>query len=305
MNTIASCLDDALSGNPTDDEKQEAVFLDPKNVRSEVEKAKENFKGNPEGLNKKMEYLKSCMIQPDFLRAFAVEPVEKPTTLVISHMADLETSQIFISRCKQERVTVHAGLCSVIEATAVKLMLERGLTNQKSFKIPSAHTVNARAYYKSKEIEVGYGVQHYHMLNEVPANILSDFWNFARLFNQKFREDTVNKMSVQEDAIQELTGFSCVKLLGQPDYLNKMKYYTTANVGDVTSFLGHHKHIQVEYFIPVSQQYMSNFLFLNASHTIRGRFANSFFYHTHLMEAETAKLFSDTIFETIANVSKI
>ena len=305
MNSTASFLDDALSGNPADDdEEQIAVFLDPKNIKRETEKAMEHFRNNPEDLNQKIEYLKSCLMYPDFLKAFPVQSREKPTTLVIPHVADTETTRAFIARCKQEKVTVHAGLCSVIEATAVRLMRARGL-NQKSFDVSSAHTVNARAHYSSRDVEVGYGVQHYHMLNEVPADVLQNFWNFARVFNKRFREDMANKMSVQEDAIKELMNFSCFRLVEESDYLNNLKLYTTANVGDVTNFLGRHERVQVEYFIPYIQYFRLNFLFFNASHTIRGRLSNSLFYNTHLMESDTAQLFSDSIFETMANVTNI
>ena len=299
-------MDDIISGKEIDDSKQLGVFIDPQKLEPEMERIRQEFLRDPKYLQERREDLEKCLLETDFEKAYPVPPFQRPATGCVLRMLDKPNTSKLISKCRQEAVTVHAAISAAIEASIVKLLEESNLEKKDKYRISSAHTVLNRAFYESKQLELGHGVGHFTMHNDVPADAMTTFWDFAKCYAIKLKNARKQRANLQQNVIKELTNFSPIVQLdadGQGQPCKQMKYYMSANMTEVSPFFGDFTHVQLEYFCPFTKISLHNVLWLSSSHTLRGELVHSLQFNSHLVNEKTTKLLSDTLFQTLEEVT--
>ncbi|KAK8373369.1 hypothetical protein O3P69_016278 [Scylla paramamosain] len=84
----------------------------------------------------------------DIITTRMMELMEDEDHQIVLRDLDKETTQSFISKCKEEQITLNSGLLAVFNTSLVDFVLEGGL-EQDFYRIQELHAVNMRRYWSS------------------------------------------------------------------------------------------------------------------------------------------------------------
>ncbi|XP_063842202.1 uncharacterized protein LOC135089940 [Scylla paramamosain] len=109
---------------------------------------------------------------------------------------DKETYQTFISKCKEEQITLNSGLLAVFNTKLVDFVLEGGL-EQDFYRIQELHAVNMRRHWSSNT-SGALGAHRMMMRNVVstPLNWKDHFWDYARSIHKNITKSLQEKYAV-------------------------------------------------------------------------------------------------------------
>ncbi len=97
---------------------------------------------------------------------------------------DITTTQNFISKCKEENVTVNSGLTAVLNVSLVDFLRQGGL-EKEFYHIHEVHAVNLRRYWSGDTLgTLGVHAMDIDDVVSTPANWRENFWAYARNVNK-------------------------------------------------------------------------------------------------------------------------
>ncbi|MPC71114.1 hypothetical protein E2C01_065383 [Portunus trituberculatus] len=234
-------LDDMLDVAQVDD-KLIGKMRDRNEDRAIEAKIKETLEKDPQRLKVLLEEVSRYKTRVPLITEIFGEPQEPyPDTISLpKQVLDHKLLQVFIAKCKANKVTFNSGFGGLMNAALVELAREAGL-ERDSYTISSYHSVDTRRY-KSDVSSVMWG---YHACNmthtmETPCNIRKSFWKYVVDYDTKFRNHLKTNGPFQDRMLDHMV------LAAMPD--RKLKathdfFYVNLYSPRTKSF-GSGKHIQ-------------------------------------------------------------
>ena len=307
MRTLLHFLNENLAGRVVDDSVPAAKLLDPSREENLLLESESFLSSNPEILEERGNYFRSCYKGTLLEKAFPVAPNIKPHTSSKYQLFDENSTSIFISRCKQEKITVHCAFSTLIDAAVVKVLIEGGFKDD-SYKISCTHCADNRVYYgyDNCHYEFGLGMGMFAKITEYTDSVFTDFWKVARDFQTEFKKLHALKFAHQGTAIEKLTKQATIGILdskGQEKPYPKMLEYCTTNMRNINGIYNDDwDQISLEFVNVLSTVYLYPILWISSFHTLNGKLSHSFQYSGQLISAETSQKILDAIYDLFLKV---
>ncbi|XP_063877085.1 uncharacterized protein LOC135109592 [Scylla paramamosain] len=211
---------------------------------------------------------------------------------------DKETTQSFISKCKEEQITLNSGLLAVFNTSLVDFVLEGGL-EQDFYRIQELHAVNMRRYWSSNT-SGALGAHRMMMKNVVstPLNWKDHFWDYARSIHKNITKSLQEKYAVTCELLL-LGGGNVEDIFAErssPEY-----DYATSNMGNIDHIILSERHkVRLQHLFVVTSCFTEPMGHM--FHTLRGRLIYSFVYANDVLTRDKAQKFVDKTFENLVTV---
>lgn len=302
---LLKLIDDHLAGRSIDENDQVCSIIDDSEKDKLLSQAKQAFLDDEKFLQERTEFYKHTFVETLIEKVYPVTAGLPEKTCSLVHIVDKATTQKFKSKCKAEGVTFHAGFCSVLNAAIVRLVSSH-CEGKESITIPSFHAKDLRYYYEKNKEAFGCGIASFGTIFEAPLNIMDDFWNSAKSYNDDLRYAIKSKACLEQGVIQNLTGITLAPKLndhtsGSP--LPSLIYYLTTNMLDVTPIVGNvGDNVHLQFYEGLNSIHKLPLLWMSTYQTFRDQLIHSVQYNNQFMGDEAAKQLSATIFEVLAEV---
>ncbi|XP_076048274.1 uncharacterized protein LOC143029501 [Oratosquilla oratoria] len=239
----------------------------------------------------------------ELLELSPVDPKEKTNRLIVRHFDETLTAR-FLSRCKQEGITVHTGFCTLINLAFVAVMAKAGLEKGKpeGFSVNSVHAINLRRYWRggTSKGALGPHVSVYPLEQRLSSSSLAQegFWNLATQLHKESQKNIETK-----DTFRQAVAFfifekeTSLKIgVDTPPVLP----YATSNMGNVDKYFPPFTLDPKSclHLVDVVQSASANscpFLTGITLHTFRRRLSFTVYYHTEFVTDKIANDLVDVI----------
>ena len=297
-------IDDLIDGRKPNESVQISSFISSECYQATEDKIEMELSAHPELLNDILKYEEQSWSRTILHKVIKMKPKSPLEMALIPFCLDIESTQKFIFKCKQERVSVHSGFCTVVNAATIKIMQNEGLTDS-SYNISTRHLVSGRSMHHRNVDAFGLKVAPLSFFLTVPNNIRTDFWNCARDFHEQFKlrlRRNPSEISVAE----KLSGINVGYFLppeGVKEFPLRMRSYHVSNMLDITHILGDcGSNVQLEYIQDCSEVSLTSAAFSSFFRTLRGRLLHSLEYNTGLVDDDTAQKISRSIFIVLQEI---
>ena len=301
IRNLLRIIDDLIAGKTLDESVQVSSITSSKGFNAAEKTTEENFSRFPELLNNRMKYEKESWNRTIFQKVIKLKPYSPFELALVPYCLDFSTTQKFILKCKQEEVSVHSGFCTVINAAIINILQSEGFIHSL-YNITTTQTVSTRSLHNENEDAFGLEIDVLSFFLNVPNNVLHDFWNCARDFHKRFKQESKHS-PCEKFVAQKLAGIQVEKFLplqGVKELPQQMRAYQTSNMLDVTNVLGFcGNNVHLEYIEWSSDISLSSIVFFSSLQTLRGRLFHSLKYNTGIVGEDTAQKLSRTIFSVL------
>ncbi|XP_018024843.1 uncharacterized protein LOC108680526 isoform X1 [Hyalella azteca] len=302
---ILMLLNDVIAGNPIDDSEQYARMMDIKKQQLVLEEFERAFEADPKLLQVRAESLLQSIPDALLSKVYPHPSTRPPKMKCLPRILDSKTTAVFVSRCKEEGVTVHTGFSSVIEASIVKVLLDANFIRD-TYTIGGLHCIDQRCYFNDVDNAYGDGHGVMDVASEVPKDILDNFWSHAKQYHAKFKDLQVCKNSIEIEVIERMTGHDQLIVIdaqGIDSLPKKTAPYLTTNMRDVTETLSNcGDNVDLLYYDWMSATQELGIDWLSSIHTYNGQLMHTMQYNTQLMDEGLAVRVVDSVFEILRKV---
>lgn len=285
--TLVSLIEDVMDGVRVDDDTQVGVF----DVHEEFGKLMERYRRQTEASserenvsNKDTTEIRKTSVLTDVIQVS--ETTEKKTRSLTQSWDPLTTCK-FISKCKEEGVTVNSGFVALANVSLVDILANRELI-QDSYDFHNVLVVNLRRYWVNESSKQYLGACISATSPHITTNLefnKDQFWDFVHSVNQIIHES--------------LKPETFLYTLAQRKTFERQNDITINNMGDVTDVIerGKRKNVRVTFFTRSTSIHNTNNIWDLSCHTFNGCFINTLLYNTGFIPDQVAE-------EYMSNISK-
>ena len=306
MRKLLFLINDVVTGTIRNDNQQIGVLTGREEEICVLRDMERGFREDDNLYQARLKYSMEILHDNLFVQTFIPPKGISPTTLCYRQIFDKETTKKFAINCKEEGVTFHTGFSSVIDASLVELLNKSGVKNNQ-YVNNSIHPVNNRCYYNNDSKSLGCIMGSIGIKMISPADILEKFWDYAKQFHSKFKEQHKIKNSLERFVFAEMGNpiFAKVTKLNSPELpLKPAINYVLNNMCDVSDALDiESEHVRLQFYDRLTVLKCFPVLWGSTIQTFRGQLMHSVHYNAHYMEANTAQTIAKTVAEIIMKVS--
>ncbi|KAK3867830.1 hypothetical protein Pcinc_026737 [Petrolisthes cinctipes] len=288
MECLFQVLNDIIAGKDTNDIKDVAEYKGFDEWQEVIDDYNAKLKNDPEKLNALLEEYSTSSPEGPLFSRFLTLPEDVPyKTRFIETYFDLDTSNRYVKKCKDNGITVNSAILSLINVSFVDFFRESGLELEE-YNLTSENTVSTRRYLpKSMSKIVGPHIS-FCLFNFVTTpRSKNSFWNFAKEVHRNYIEflEAGDPIIFQCIADRLING-NYVEEFSKP-HTSKFDYLT-ATMGNLDV---HQKtdgdHVRLGHLVRFTTNAFEPLMFMYHSH--RGRFYLSLSFTDNLVPKETAQ----------------
>lgn len=334
-------LNDVLAGNSSNSLEQVCEIADVDSfTRKALLEVMKEYAADPQGKMKTAEKFRAMSSHKPLI--FNSHPIKKkpeiPVTNTMRNDFNEATTKKFITKCKENSVSVHSAFFTLAEVALIDLMAEEGVV-EENYIFPTYHVVNGRRYWDTSMMNIeklfGNAILVQPTLSNLPKDAKLQYWSHVRKFYELFQETLKTQESLKYE-IHSFMGAEDLKKLNienihvpqadklplpgaaeEPKDSNRSKqpsaYYDTNNMGDITKLVsGRFARSESEEELPHVRvsDIMRSTSTHSGDHTIcshvlqslNGRLLHALDYNIKFMSSETAKKYIDVIQKVMLEV---
>ncbi|KAK8384264.1 hypothetical protein O3P69_009195 [Scylla paramamosain] len=213
---------------------------------------------------------------------------------------DITTTQNFISKCKEENVTVNSGLTAVLNVSLVDFLRQEGL-EQEFYHIHEVHAVNLRRYWSGDTMgTLGVHVMDIDNVVSTPANWRGNFWAYARNINKNIGQGLQVKEVMKHLVFK--VGSSAADHSSERSLLKSD--HGVSNLGNIDHLIPTEgQYVRITHIIGTSALWVDHMLHM--FNTLRGCLMYSLTYASNVFSRENAHKLVDITFDNLMTVMAI
>ncbi|KAK4311444.1 hypothetical protein Pmani_017051 [Petrolisthes manimaculis] len=302
MESFFQVLNDIIAGKDTNGIKDVAVYKGFDEWQEVIDANNAKLENDPEKLNTLLEeYTTSSPEGPLFSRFMTLSEGVPFKTRYVETYFDLDTSNRYIKKCKDNGITVNSGILSLINVSLVDFYRESGLELEE-YNIKCENAVSTRRYLpKSMSKTVGPHISLCLINFVTTPRSKNSFWNFAKEVHRNFIESLeAGDPIIYQCITDRLLNGNYAEEFSKP---HPPTYdYVTATIGNLDV---HQKtdgdHVRLGHLVRFTTNAFEPLMIMYHSH--RGRFYLSISFTDNLVTEETTQKILNLIAENFKSLA--
>ncbi|XP_066940249.1 uncharacterized protein [Macrobrachium rosenbergii] len=302
MRYFVSLLNDVICERAIDKDEPLGVLKGNEYIAIDVGEKRAILQNDPELLDKISREFEVVESHSPYMVTGFPKPNEKRMTHSLEYIVDQDITAKFFKKCREEKVTINSGFSAAANVALVDLLQENDIVHN-SYIIQNFHLVNLRRYWEKKiphvlGVHTGYPLL---VRSEVPGNLGSNYWEYARSLHERISKDLREKKPVFSHAfITLLSGeMSAAELLD--DTKPFLGDFIISNMGDVTPLATEGgEEVRITHILRSTSNHMLNTVPMSIiCHTFRGKFTMTFDYNSAAIRQDVIMKFCKQIVKRI------
>ncbi|CAL4062033.1 unnamed protein product, partial [Meganyctiphanes norvegica] len=292
-------LNSVIAGEYIDDEAQLAYHDDGSQTNKRVEMKRNEFELNPDVKANKIAIISERKNKPPLLtKVYPANTLITPCTRAITVNLDKETTKKFLTKCKTEKVSAHAGLCALSNAALAAIMKDKGL-EEDSYEVNMEHSINLRRYWEGDTSKAfGPHVSNITQISNITKDVHEMIWSYARSIQDEFYAQLNNDEVFEWGLLTESSKPPETPRFQSPP--TPFRDYFISNMGNIDSMIPDNlHHIQMTHIRRVTAIHLLGSAMSQNMQTLRGHFLYSCNFCPHYISADTAHLYVKKLFKKL------